>query len=183
MTTVTWHGKQDARADPIAHPQVEEPTDPIIELTSTHACGSALNLYDVLGAFMNPGDIPAHAPMGTGRAMGPKMHRGMAEPADAHAVRQADPVANGSVRHQHAGARHHAAPDRRRLLGDRCVVAFDRAPPATTTVRGSRGAPPTQATAPGYAPISGGMKAVSKEGKMKWGFQNSSNRFRACSRQ
>ncbi|HNF05543.1 MAG TPA: alcohol dehydrogenase catalytic domain-containing protein, partial [Mycobacterium sp.] len=46
------------------------PTDAVIEVTSTNICGSDLHLYEVLGAFMTPGDILGHEPMGIVREVG-----------------------------------------------------------------------------------------------------------------
>ena len=53
-----------------ARPKIEEPTDAIIEVTSTNICGSDLHLYEVLGAFMKPGDVLGHEPMGIVREVG-----------------------------------------------------------------------------------------------------------------
>ena len=64
MKAVTWHGKRDVRVDTVPDPTIQEPTDAIIEVTSTNICGSDLHLYEVLGAFMNAGDILGHEPMG-----------------------------------------------------------------------------------------------------------------------
>jgi threonine dehydrogenase-like Zn-dependent dehydrogenase len=64
MKAVTWHGKRDVRVDTVPDPQIQESTDAIIEVTSTNICGSDLHLYEVLGAFMKPGDILGHEPMG-----------------------------------------------------------------------------------------------------------------------
>ena len=55
MKAVTWHGKRDVRVDTVPDPTIQEPTDAIIEVTSTNICGSDLHLYEVLGAFMNAG--------------------------------------------------------------------------------------------------------------------------------
>jgi threonine dehydrogenase-like Zn-dependent dehydrogenase len=70
MRAVTWHGKRDVRVDTVPDPRIEEPTDAIIEITSTNICGSDLHLYEVLGAFMNPGDVLGHEPMGIVREVG-----------------------------------------------------------------------------------------------------------------
>lgn len=70
MRAVTWHGKRDVRVDTVPDPVIEQPTDAIIEVTSTNICGSDLHLYEVLGAFMNPGDILGHEPMGIVREVG-----------------------------------------------------------------------------------------------------------------
>ena len=64
MKAVTWHGRRDVRVDTVKDPAIEKPTDAIIEITSTNICGSDLHLYEVLGAFMNEGDILGHEPMG-----------------------------------------------------------------------------------------------------------------------
>ena len=71
MKAVTWHGKRDVRVENVPDPRIEEPTDAIIEITSTNICGSDLHLYEVLGAFMTPGDILGHEPMGIVREVGP----------------------------------------------------------------------------------------------------------------
>ena len=70
MQAVTWHGKRDVRVESVPDPKIEEPTDAIIEVTSTNICGSDLHLYEVLGAFMKPGDILGHEPMGIVREVG-----------------------------------------------------------------------------------------------------------------
>ncbi|WP_395309308.1 zinc-dependent alcohol dehydrogenase [Mycobacterium sp. AMU20-3851] len=70
MKAVTWQGKRDVRVEQVPDPKIEEPTDAIIEVTSTNICGSDLHLYEVLGAFMNPGDVLGHEPMGIVREVG-----------------------------------------------------------------------------------------------------------------
>jgi threonine dehydrogenase-like Zn-dependent dehydrogenase len=70
MKAVTWHGKRDVRVDTVPDPTIQEPTDAIIEVTSTNICGSDLHLYEVLGAFMNVGDVLGHEPMGIVREVG-----------------------------------------------------------------------------------------------------------------
>jgi threonine dehydrogenase-like Zn-dependent dehydrogenase len=64
MKAVTWHGKRDVRVDTVPDPVIREPTDMIVRITSTGICGSDLHLYEVLGPFMNEGDILGHEPMG-----------------------------------------------------------------------------------------------------------------------
>ena len=58
MKAVTWHGKRDVRVESVPDPKIEQPTDAIVEVTSTNICGSDLHLYEVLGAFMKPGRHP-----------------------------------------------------------------------------------------------------------------------------
>jgi threonine dehydrogenase-like Zn-dependent dehydrogenase len=64
MKAVTYHGKRDVRVDTVPDPTIEEPTDAIIRVTSSGICGSDLHLYEVLGPFMEEGDILGHEPMG-----------------------------------------------------------------------------------------------------------------------
>src|ERR1700744_4322610 len=70
MQAVTWHGKRDVRVESVPDPKIEQATDAIIEVTSTNICGSDLHLYEILGAFMKPGDILGHEPMGIVREVG-----------------------------------------------------------------------------------------------------------------
>jgi threonine dehydrogenase-like Zn-dependent dehydrogenase len=71
MRAVTWHGNRDVRVDTVPDPQIEQPTDAIISVTSTGICGSDLHLYEVLGPFLDEGDILGHEPMGIVEAVGP----------------------------------------------------------------------------------------------------------------
>ena len=64
MKAVTWHGTHDVRVDSVPDPSIEEPTDAVIRVTSTGICGSDLHLYEVLGPFIDEGDILGHEPMG-----------------------------------------------------------------------------------------------------------------------
>ncbi|GAT10974.1 glutathione-dependent formaldehyde dehydrogenase [Mycolicibacterium novocastrense] len=64
MRAVTWQGRRKVSVDNVPDPAIKEPTDAIIRVTSTNICGSDLHLYEVLGAFMNPGDILGHEAMG-----------------------------------------------------------------------------------------------------------------------
>ena len=73
MKAVTWHGKEDVRVEEVAEPTIQEPTDAIVRITSTGICGSDLHLYEVLGMFMNEGDILGHEPMGIVEEVGPEV--------------------------------------------------------------------------------------------------------------
>jgi threonine dehydrogenase-like Zn-dependent dehydrogenase len=64
MKAVTWHGKRDVRVDTVPDPTIQDPTDVIIRVTSSGICGSDLHLYEVLGPFLDQGDILGHEPMG-----------------------------------------------------------------------------------------------------------------------
>lgn len=64
MKAVAWHGKRDVRVDTVPDPELQHPTDAIVAITSTGICGSDLHLYEVLGPFLEAGDILGHEPMG-----------------------------------------------------------------------------------------------------------------------
>jgi threonine dehydrogenase-like Zn-dependent dehydrogenase len=73
VRALTWHGTHDVRVDTVPDPTIEEPTDAIIRVTTTGLCGSDLHLYEVLGAFIDEGDILGHEPMGVVEAVGPEV--------------------------------------------------------------------------------------------------------------
>jgi threonine dehydrogenase-like Zn-dependent dehydrogenase len=64
MKAVTFHGKRDVRVDTVPDPAIERPTDAIVRITSTGICGSDLHLYEVMGPFIDEGDVLGHEPMG-----------------------------------------------------------------------------------------------------------------------
>ena len=70
MKALTWHGKQDVRVDNVPDPTIQKPTDAIIKVTSTAICGSDLHLYNVLGPYLDAGDILGHEPMGVVEEVG-----------------------------------------------------------------------------------------------------------------
>jgi threonine dehydrogenase-like Zn-dependent dehydrogenase len=71
MRALTYHGKRDVRVEDVPDPVLQEPTDAIIKVTSTAICGSDLHLYEVLGPYLEPGDILGHEPMGIVEEVGP----------------------------------------------------------------------------------------------------------------
>jgi threonine dehydrogenase-like Zn-dependent dehydrogenase len=75
MKALTFHGKRDVRVDQVPDPSVEEPTDAIVRVTSTAICGSDLHLYEVLGMFIDEGDILGHEPMGVVEEVGPEVEQ------------------------------------------------------------------------------------------------------------
>jgi threonine dehydrogenase-like Zn-dependent dehydrogenase len=70
MRAVTWHGRGDVRVDTVPDPTIKEPTDVIIEVTSSGICGSDLHLIEVMAPFMTEGDVMGHEPMGIVRDVG-----------------------------------------------------------------------------------------------------------------
>ena len=73
MKALTWHGKRDVRVEDVPDPVLQDPTDAIVEVTSTAICGSDLHLYEVLGPFLSPGDVLGHETMGIVREVGPEV--------------------------------------------------------------------------------------------------------------
>ncbi|MGO1049098.1 zinc-dependent alcohol dehydrogenase [Crossiella sp. CA198] len=71
MRAVTWHGKRDVRVETVPDPVLTEPDDVIVRITSTGICGSDLHLYEVMGPFLDPGDVLGHEPMGIVQEVGP----------------------------------------------------------------------------------------------------------------
>jgi threonine dehydrogenase-like Zn-dependent dehydrogenase len=70
VKALTWQGNRDVRVEEVPDPRIEQPTDAIIEVTSSGICGSDLHLYEVLGAFIDPGDVLGHEPMGIVQEVG-----------------------------------------------------------------------------------------------------------------
>jgi threonine dehydrogenase-like Zn-dependent dehydrogenase len=64
MRALVWNGRRDVRVESVPDPKLEEPTDAIIRVTSSGICGSDLHLYEVMGPFLEPGDVLGHEPMG-----------------------------------------------------------------------------------------------------------------------
>jgi threonine dehydrogenase-like Zn-dependent dehydrogenase len=73
MKALTFHGKRDVRVDEVPDPSIQDPTDAIVRITSTAICGSDLHLYEVLGMFIDEGDILGHEPMGVVEEVGPEV--------------------------------------------------------------------------------------------------------------
>ena len=73
MRALTFHGKRDVRVDTVPDPVIQDPTDAIVRITSTAICGSDLHLYEVLGMFIDEGDILGHEPMGIVEEVGPEV--------------------------------------------------------------------------------------------------------------
>ena len=72
MRAVTWQGKRNVSVETVPDPIRKKANDAIIEVSSTAICGSDLHLYEVLGPFMDPGDIIGHEPMGRVVEAGPE---------------------------------------------------------------------------------------------------------------
>ncbi|MEU1508724.1 zinc-dependent alcohol dehydrogenase [Kitasatospora sp. NPDC005748] len=73
MKALTWQGRRNVRVESVPDPVIEDPTDVIVKITTTGLCGSDLHLYEVLGPFLDPGDILGHEPMGVVQEVGPEV--------------------------------------------------------------------------------------------------------------
>ena len=71
MRALTWHGKHDVRVETMPDPQIVNPRDAIIQVTSTAICGSDLHLFDGVIPGMQAGDILGHEFMGRVVDVGP----------------------------------------------------------------------------------------------------------------
>lgn len=75
MKAVTWHDRRDVRVQEVPDPTIDAPTDAIVRVTSSGLCGSDLHLYEVMGPFLEPGDVLGHEPMGIVEEVGPGVDR------------------------------------------------------------------------------------------------------------
>ncbi|MFF3728385.1 alcohol dehydrogenase catalytic domain-containing protein [Streptomyces erythrochromogenes] len=73
MRAVTWQGRRKIEVATVPDPQIVDPTDAVIKVTTTGLCGSDLHLYEVLGPFLDAGDILGHEPMGVVVEVGPEV--------------------------------------------------------------------------------------------------------------
>jgi threonine dehydrogenase-like Zn-dependent dehydrogenase len=64
MRAVCWYGKNDVRTEIVPDPQILNPHDAIVKITSTAICGSDLHLYNGYIPTMQQGDVLGHEFMG-----------------------------------------------------------------------------------------------------------------------
>src|SRR3954465_12241070 len=64
MKAVCWNGKTDLRVETVPDPEILNPRDAVVKITSTAICGSDLHLYDGYIPTMKKGDILGHEFMG-----------------------------------------------------------------------------------------------------------------------
>src|SRR6478609_9056349 len=64
MKALVWHGKEDIRCDTVSDPEIQEPRDAIIKVTSCAICGSDLHLFHNMIPALMPGDVVGHEMMG-----------------------------------------------------------------------------------------------------------------------
>ena len=71
MKALCWNGIKDVRVETVPDPEILNPQDIILKVTSTAICGSDLHLYDGVIPSMEPGDILGHEFMGEVVEVGP----------------------------------------------------------------------------------------------------------------
>lgn len=71
MRALTWHGTKDVRVETVDDPEIVNPRDAIIKVSSTAICGSDLHLYDGVIPGLMAGDILGHEFMGEVVETGP----------------------------------------------------------------------------------------------------------------
>ncbi|MEO7911326.1 MAG: zinc-dependent alcohol dehydrogenase [Roseiflexaceae bacterium] len=64
MKALCWNGKYDVRVENVPDPEILNPRDAIVKITSTAICGSDLHLYDGYMPTLEAGDILGHEFMG-----------------------------------------------------------------------------------------------------------------------
>ena len=64
MKAVCWHGTKDVRVETVPDPQILNPRDAIVKVSSTAICGSDLHLYNGYIPTMREGDVLGHEFMG-----------------------------------------------------------------------------------------------------------------------
>ncbi len=70
MRAVCWHGPRDVRVDEVPEPELINPRDAIVRVTSTAICGSDLHLFNGIIPTMESGDVLGHEFMGEVVAVG-----------------------------------------------------------------------------------------------------------------
>jgi len=73
VKALAWHGKRDVRVENVPDPDIREPDDVIVRITSSGVCGSDLHLYEVMTPYLNSGDVLGHEPMGVVEEVGPEV--------------------------------------------------------------------------------------------------------------
>ncbi len=64
MNALCWHGPGDVRIDRVPEPEIINPRDAIVRVTSTAICGSDLHLYGGFIPTLRSGDVLGHEFMG-----------------------------------------------------------------------------------------------------------------------
>jgi threonine dehydrogenase-like Zn-dependent dehydrogenase len=82
MKAVCWMGKESIQVHDVPDPQILNPRDAIVRVTSTCICGSDLHLYDGYVPTLEQGDILGHEFMGEVVEVGSGINREKLKPGD-----------------------------------------------------------------------------------------------------
>jgi threonine dehydrogenase-like Zn-dependent dehydrogenase len=64
MKALTWQNTKTVEVIEVTDPVIEKPTDVVIRVTSAAICGSDLHLFNIMGPFLDKGDVLGHETMG-----------------------------------------------------------------------------------------------------------------------
>ena len=64
MKALTWQKTKTVEVIEVPDPVIEKPTDVVIRVTSAAICGSDLHLFNIMGPFLDKGDVLGHETMG-----------------------------------------------------------------------------------------------------------------------
>jgi threonine dehydrogenase-like Zn-dependent dehydrogenase len=70
MKALRWYGFEDVRVEQVPDPEIVNPRDAIVRVTTTAICGSDLHMYDNYIPTMQKGDVLGHEFMGEVVALG-----------------------------------------------------------------------------------------------------------------
>jgi len=75
MKALTWQGTKKVEVVEVPDPVIEQPTDIVIRVTSAAICGSDLHLFNIMGPFLDKGDVLGHETMGVVEQVGGSIMR------------------------------------------------------------------------------------------------------------
>ncbi len=75
MKALTWQGTRKVEVVEVPDPVIEQPTDIVIRVTSAAICGSDLHLFNIMGPFLDKGDVLGHETMGVVEQVGGSIMR------------------------------------------------------------------------------------------------------------
>jgi len=75
MKALTWQGTKKVEVVEVPDPVIEKPTDIVIRVTSAAICGSDLHLFNIMGPFLDKGDVLGHETMGVVEQVGGSIMR------------------------------------------------------------------------------------------------------------
>jgi len=70
MKALTWQGTKKVEITEVPDPIIEKLTDAVIRVTSAAICGSDLHLFNIMGPFLDKGDVLGHETMGVVEQVG-----------------------------------------------------------------------------------------------------------------